>query len=87
MTPLKITVLREGDVAPRPELASKKVVACTLEEAVIIQKGTTGGKASVALLAPLGNGSYAFIETTSGLVNGLWHAMKGAMESWGETLE
>jgi hypothetical protein len=83
-TAIEVRVVRRGDPAPFPDLATRRVHAVNLDRAVLLEAGTEGGRASVALIAELPDGSVAMIETTAALFMTLAGAVRGGCASWGE---
>jgi hypothetical protein len=70
-----------------PELENKKTHRCELNRAAVLQGGMSGGKASVALLAELPDGSVAMIETSAEILMTMAGIVRGACQRWGQILE
>lgn len=86
MTHTDVRVLRVGDLPPYPELQEKAIHTCKFDRVVILQNGTEQGRATVALLVDLPDGSVAHVETTARMFETVAATVRGACQSWGENI-
>lgn len=80
----EVKIVAEGDPPPYPDLADKTLHHVGFDRMVVLQGGTTGGRASVMIFAELPDGSFAYLETTARVFEMLAAAVRGACQRWGE---
>lgn len=84
MNHIEVKIVEHGDPPPFPEMAEKKIHVVKIDRCVVLQGGTVGGRASVAIMAEMPDGSWAMIETTARLLEMMAAAVRGACLRWGE---
>ncbi len=87
MTHVRILIVGVDDPPPMPEENAENMVVGDLDTFVVFEKGTQGGRTSVAFVVNLPDGKKAFVQTTSRLMDGMYHALLGAMQRFGDTFE
>lgn len=83
MTGCKITILGKGD-PPYRAVDDGTLINANLDEVVILEGGTSSGRASVALIAKLPDGKEVFIQTTGRMLDAIHGALAGARQRFGE---
>lgn len=86
MSVVDVRVIRVGQPAGFPEINPRKVVEGEISKAAILEKGTDGGKASIALIVTLNDGRTGIIQTTAAIFEMISAVARGACASWGEEL-
>jgi len=71
-----------------PDVDEKNYVEeLELERAVVLEKGMVGGKTAIMFLAKDQAGGYYPIQTSAGIIDYLYHIIKGAEQRWAENPE
>ncbi len=87
MTNVAIKILAVGDPPPKKEDYPGQVVQGELTDFIILEKGTEGGRTSVMFIIRGPDGRELVAETTARIMNGMYHALKGAMQRFGDSFD
>lgn len=82
MKPIDARVVDVGD--PPPFEASAPLHKVELERFAVLEQGMQSGRASVAFVIQLPDGSTVFAETSARLFLSLAAITRGALQRWGE---
>lgn len=89
MPMLNIRIARKSQKEPAfPEITDKNFVEkLELYGASILEGGMTSGKTSIGFVVKDAHGGFYMLETSAAIIDGLYHAIKGAEQNWKENPE
>lgn len=80
----EMRVVDLGSPVAYPEVQGKTIHNCELSRGAVLQAGMESGRASVAFLIDLPDGSVAFVQTSARNFEMIAAIVRGACQKWGE---